>query len=380
MTIQIICLLSGLIGDQYNAQGVARSIASLYPSETIFVTDVKASEVDKADALIKAFSDDDKVIVVGAGDDGLDAALALKADFKDRVYVSWSGHQLPEGREISSIDRVNLPKGVASHASKVVLGDRLTETTGVPHNLTKADLEAERLKWADRIPTTDKKKLVVVLGGDAPLADNATQKFYTVKEAEELADYVADLARSGDYYIYATSGPRVGKFNHTTREEDKTVHRGDTPVSEPTDPVSEAFVNRLKSKGFEAGRDFYFADFRYGSPSISAYRALLGLLGESDVLMLPGESVSMFSETLGVANNRIGYITGSMNDGHYKTFGQFSKESPIAVLSLPTATGKRELAASPLSGEVGVSEPAAMIIAKAIQTDLAVAKTPGLQR
>ena len=83
MTIQIICLLSGLIGDQYNAQGVARSIASLYPSETIFVTDVKASEVDKADALIKAFSDDDNVIVVGAGDDGLDAALALKADFKD---------------------------------------------------------------------------------------------------------------------------------------------------------------------------------------------------------------------------------------------------------------------------------------------------------
>lgn len=382
MTIQIICLLSSLIGDQYNAQGVARSTGSLYPPEKIVVTNLEASKVDQVNALIRTFLYDDKVIVVVvcAGDDGLGVALALKAYFKDRIYVSWSGHQLPDGREISSLDRVNLPKGVDSHALKIVLRDRLTETTGVPHNLTKADLEAERLKWADKIPITDKKKLVVVLGGDAPLPDNVTQKFYTVKEAEELADYVADMASKDGYYIYATSGPRVGKFNHTTREEDKTVHIGDKPLSEPTDPVSEAFVNRLKLRGLKAGTDFYFADFRHGTPSTSAYRAFLGLLGEFGVLMLPSESVSMFSETLGVAKNRIGYITCSMNDGHYKTFAQFSKESPIGVLSLPTATGKIELAASPLSGEVGVSEPAAMIIAKAIQADLVVAKTPGLQR
>jgi mitochondrial fission protein ELM1 len=383
MTIQIICLLSSLMGDKYNAQGVARSIGSLYPPETIVVTDVKASEAPSADALIRAFSDDDKVIVVGAGDDGLDAALALKAAFKDRVYVSWSGHQLPAGREISSLDRVNLPKAVAPHALKVVLGGHLTETTGVPHNLTKDDLKPERSKWPDKIPTSGKKNLVVILGGDAPLADNVTQNFYTAKEAEDLAEYVADLARSGDYYIYATSGPRVGKFNHETREEDKTVHRGDTPLSEPTDPVSEAFVNRLKLRGLEAGTDFYFADFRHQpppTPSISAYRPLLGLLGELDVLMLPGESVSMFSETLGIAKNRIGYITGSMNEDHYKTFAKFKECSPIDVLSLPTATGKTELVVSTLRGDVGTPEPAAMTIARAIQSDLAVAKTPGLQR
>lgn len=380
MAIQIICLLSSLIGDQHNAQGVARSIVSLYPSEPIFVTDVKASERDKAEGFISDFSADDKVIVVGAGDDGLDAALALKADFKDRgVYVSWSGHQLPDGREISSLDRVNLPKGVASHALKIVLRDCLTETTGVPHNLTKADVEAERLKWAGRIPTTHKKKLMVVLGGDAPLPDKVTQKLYTVKEAEELADYVAYMARTGDYYIYATSGPRVGKFNPETGAEDETVHRGDKAVSEPTDPVSKAFVNRLKTAGFKVGRDFYFADFRYGTPSISAYRALLGLLGKSDVLMLPGESVSMFSETLGVAKNRIGYKTGSMNKEHSKTFGQFLKESPIAVLSLPTATGKKKLVLSSFTGEVAL-EPPAITVAKAIKADLDKVKTPGLQR
>lgn len=375
MKTYIICLLSSLIGDMSNARGVARSTADLYAPDAVIAHEIKAEEVDKADALIRTFNDADKVIVISAGMDGLDAALDLKSSFEDRIYVSWSGHQFPEGRDALPIDRVNLPRGVAPYALKS--SDRLTETTGVPHNLTKADLEVSRREWSNRIPATDKKKLVLILGGDAPLSDGKTQKFYTTKEAEELADYIATLAKTDDYYVYVTNGPRTGKFNNATMNEDKTVHRGDADLSEPTDPVSVAFVNRLRSMNF---KDFYFADFRYGTPSISAYKPFLGLLGSSDLLILPGESVSMFSETVDLIHNRIGYITGSMNDGHHENMERFKNESPIAILSLPTATGESKLEMSSLIGGVEAPEPAAMTVAKAIKADLARTQTTGLQR
>jgi hypothetical protein len=85
MKTYIICLLSSLIGDMSNARGVARSTADLYALEAVIVHEIKAEEVDKADALIRTFNDADKVIVISAGMDGLDAALDLKSSFEDRI-------------------------------------------------------------------------------------------------------------------------------------------------------------------------------------------------------------------------------------------------------------------------------------------------------
>jgi mitochondrial fission protein ELM1 len=375
MKIYIICLLSSLIGDMSNVRGVTRSMYDFYASKQLIIHEIKANEVKKADALIRTFKDADKIVVIGAGADTLAAALTLKNSFKDKIYVAWSGHQLPEEENLLLIDRINLPKGIAPDILKN--SGHLTETIGVPHNLTKADLKNSLEEWSDKIPVTNKKKLVLILGGDAPLSDGKTQKLYTAKEAEELADYIEILAKKDDYFVYITNGPRTGKFNNHTMKENNTAHRGSADISEPTDSVSAAFLNRLRSKNF---KDFYFADFRYATPSISAYKPFLGLLERSDLLILPGESVSMFSETIGLTNNRIGYITGSMNNAHYKTMEGFKKESHISILSLPVTAGIYDLEKSAIAGTAEEPEPAAMTFAKAIKADLESIEITGLQR
>ncbi len=431
--MHVICLCSGLVGDCNNALGVTRFLAEINKeaivhridfAETAQQTDEQAIEsadvavrsaAEKMDE-IKASDAGSKFVVVGAGRLGLSIVATLKMKFPD-IYTSWSGHQLPKllltsdlkaklesdkaslpfdesilGKrdflEATLPNRLALPGGV--EAPKHVLGDRLIRTVGVPHNLTKTDIAHEAETWLSKkpedggIPSVEgKKKLVVFLGGDAPDRANV-QKHYTPEEAKALADYVVEEFLKKGYFPYITNYPRTGRFDsQSVREE---AHSGESSILEPTDLVSATFLNSLKEAGFEKGKDFYFADFRFSTrekPSVSVYKALLGI--NPDKAFWPGESMSGAAEGCDFfPNGRIVvYKTGSMNDDQEAGL-RYLLENRTKISYLDPTT--RILESSSLRLAVGSSEdevvpkPAAMTVAEAIQADLSRTPTLGLHK
>jgi mitochondrial fission protein ELM1 len=361
--LHIIYFLEGsLVGDQNNTLGVARETAALYRQAEQQVTITELKTVDEAKEFIIRLERNEKpVIAISAGEVGAAKLEDLKLQLGDKVYAVWGGHQIPVAMNLGLFNRVSLPKGAASHAQKVSLGRCLTETFGVPHNLIKADLEEEYRKWQDRVPITDKKKLVVILGGNAPLPDS-TQLYYKPEEAIKLANYIADLARKEGYYVYVTNGPRTGKFSHEGKEIN-TAHQDDTDLTQPTDPVTKAFIGTLKDKGF---KDYFFVDFKRENkalkkPAISVYKAFLNI---ADGLVLPGESTSMISEGTDFISSVQVYLTGSMNKGHHDSLATFLSRKKIDVLS-------EDFVLTPSSlPEVGAPDPAALQVAKVIKEDI----------
>ena len=51
------------------------------------------------------------------------------------------------------------------------------------------------------------------MGGDANNAVTGKWQYYTVAEAEALADYAAFLHKKSGKKLLITNGPRTGKFN-----------------------------------------------------------------------------------------------------------------------------------------------------------------------
>ncbi len=354
--INIIYFLGELIGDDNNTRGVARNAAALYrdSGQAVTITEFKSSVENIEDArklIISLDNTRDSIITISSGESGLAPLKALKASFGKKIFTSWSAHQLSGSMDFTILDQISLPLGVASHDVKVALGRKLIETVGIPHNLTRTDLESDYLAWKDKLAVTNKKKLVVILGGDAPNPEGK-QLLYTTKEARHLAEYVVSLATKNDYYIYITNGPRTGRFNADTKKENKIAHRADIDITIPTDEVSTAFTQKLTAKGVM----YHFIDFRYNSPS--SFKALLKI---ADKVILPGESTSMISEASDFVDDITVYLTNSMNVNHFLSVEQIKLTRRIDVLDL---TFKLKASLLPVST---YTEPAALTVAKGIR-------------
>jgi hypothetical protein len=130
--------------------------------------------------------DDHPIIIVSSRDKAIAPLIELEKKFHDKIFTAWSGHQTPNNKDLSELDQITLPVGTASPETRARLSNKLIETVDVPHNTTKEILNIEYRLWQDKLPKTDKKKLMVVLSGDAPNADGI-QQIYSTEEAIKLA-------------------------------------------------------------------------------------------------------------------------------------------------------------------------------------------------
>jgi len=366
--IKIICLISGIfIGDDNNARGTARSFASLYPTGDVSIAEHKiADSTDSIERDIEeSITSEQKVTIIAAGNSSIATAKSLKAKYGERIFVSWSAHQLEEGNlaDVAAFDQVAIARGAVSHEARARLAGKLIETTGVPHNLLAKDLDDDFEALKSKIAVTDRKKILVVLSGDAP-DSTGTQHLYTSEEALKFASYIITKAQAEDCFVYVTNGPRTGKFLIDGIAVDTAAHRSEAEINIPTDPVSSAFIEALTADGF---RDFQFFDFRYGQQSY--YKALLRIC---DSIYLPGESISMVSEGSDFKTDVTVYHTGSMPDSYYREIDVIRvQKSFISVLdtSFVLTPGTDAALASSF-------KPAAQEVAEGIQDKL-IERSPG---
>jgi hypothetical protein len=326
--IKILCLISCLfVGDDNNARGVARSLAQQYGEGVQSEEYNRAHEDAYTKTIDEALAQEKRIVVIGAGESCLEPLKKLKQKYGNKLFAAWAGHQIPTANALCDLklfDQVAVPIASISPSDKDTLKDILIETIGVPHNLTLADIEQEHQEWKSRLPMPEGPRMVVVLGGDAPDAQGR-QLLYTGQEAQALAHYLIARAREKNAFIYVTNGPRTGKYNESTRTEEAGAHRGEAPLSEPTEAVSKAFIKAIADQGWER---VHFADFRYGQKS--SFKALLKI---ADELYLPGESTSMISEAADFVSQLIVYHTHSMNENHYASLEHIKTLYPLAVLT-----------------------------------------------
>lgn len=237
----------------------------------------------------------DKVIVVAVGEPGAEAVKELP--LHPHLTICLMAHMPLKSYEdsivINKANFVALPIHAVSTELKDRLGSKLIETVGVSHNRKKQNMEEVYVNWKSELPTA-KSYLVVILGGDAPSPGSKVNKFFGLKDAKKLADYIVKH-RKPDEYLIVLNGPRTGKFK-PDQQEDMTVHRQGY-----SDPVTESFITHLKNKGI---KDFKVFDFQHKTPENQNYvlpfnsfdLAVGAVCSKGGSIFVPGESTSMISE------------------------------------------------------------------------------------
>jgi hypothetical protein len=273
-------------------------------------------------------------IVVGCGAHMLEPLQILKSA---NVTTAFAAHQIPQNILLSSyFDSIAFPKHVIDEELREFYGDKLTETIGVAHNLTKADCVVEFEKRPELVEIAKNPKiLVAILGGDAPLP-SGVQQYYLPAEAIKLAEYCAAKAREG-FFVVATNGPRTGKFN-PENGADLNTHRVVDPktaakIDYKLDLVTQAFCEKMQASGFVEGSGFKLYDFKFLEKGVdSAYKGILSMAVQSSAsqasaaagnikevsVLVPGESTSMISECCDFLPAQAVVIVpnGAMNSDH----------------------------------------------------------------
>lgn len=420
--MHVICLCSSLLGDRANVLGTANAIIKLCNTNAIgvfihrihyqetghiqnFILSTEKAIKSAIDLITKLSQSDSQCVILTAGEIGFSVSVSLKNYFP-KILTSWSGHQLPDLLLHKSVSQlllskgivlsqktlrlrltqltkdtldtllphfIALPKGVVCDYVKHNFSSRLIETIGVPHNLTQVEIDSEFRKWSRKdslhpITMTQKKKILLFLGGDAPMPDGNVL-CYTEEEAKNLANYVTQITKEYNYFIYSTNNGRVGSFDIKTGEKNKFIHHGNLDISKPTDHVSQTFISQLKENGLIEGIDFYFSDYRSieSGKTISAYKALFGL--KPDIAMFPGESTSGISEGVDFIEKVIVYLVNSMNRFHYCSLKALSEVRPITVINVASSFPK-EILEKNVPNFIANSEPSSRTIAKNILQNL----------
>jgi len=345
--IVIICLLhTSAAGDNENVLGTAKSLQNKLHINDANVTRL-AVEPQTLESQISAVVQDHKAnnfIVLGSGQKGYQSLIAIKQlKLGKKIYANWCGHQFFDFLKeptTSLLDSVALPAyslkpGMKEHFK--TLGVKLKETVGVPHNTFSEDLKAEYSEAQNKI-TPAGAYLLVVLPGDAELPDVKDKsekdkfKYFTVKEAENLADYIAQTAAKDKQFVIVTNGHRTGRRDPNTGRE---VNKHN--ANETMDPVSIAFCNRLEERLPAQKQGYQFFDFKNldNGRIESYYKALLHLIKitQNSVVHIPGESTSRISEVVDnlPADKIIAFENGAMNENHKKHVEQIY-QSGISVL------------------------------------------------
>ncbi len=198
----------------------------------------------------------------------------------------------------------------------------LLTTNGVAHNMQVSDIESEYGAFKSMFSSFD-KYLAVILAGDVP--ENGTYHCYTNKEAEKLAEYVSNLALKNNYFVLVSNGPRTGKYDCQNNKE-LSVHEKDSIM----DTVTSSFQRVLQ----ENRVPFKLFDFKKGQPSM--YKAILGavLYNKHSLIIVPGESTSMVSETVDMlpAKTVTVYYNSTMNETHKRHIKNEFNEGRVSII------------------------------------------------
>lgn len=337
------------MGDRNHALGVMAAFKNYCVSQNIpyqekeWTADKYAEFLEFIKADLKAAKESISLqhIVLGVGTHGLEVLNKLcetESDLTDQLLTVWSGHQYIAGLEKLSgkINMMALPthaitepvkKFIQSIPSNSKTNTSLVPMIGVPHNVTVTTVNEALLKWqTDKslppLPNVsndkplDKPLIGVILGGDAP-DETGKQHYFTPEEAADFAQSIAKLAKQSSATVLVTNGPRTGKFDPKSGQEQK-VHKEDSAL----DKTTQAFVQVLQ----DAHISYALFDFKFGKPS--AYQPILALLNATkSPAFVTGESTSFVSEMSDILPQGSLNIVrvGSMNPVHLAHMEEVTK-------------------------------------------------------
>ncbi len=378
MNIHLIMIHNGEnVGDKNQSLGIISALLE-FKSDAMHMTHEEFSSKTQAMELLHGkmvtlLSEGIQLVLVSAGSSGLIVLHALKQCYPS-VKSLWSGHQV--FKEIDLFEHALMPDLMAfpKHQEPYIpeflkAKTRLVLTDGVPHNVSDSTIASDLKLCEERgipLPMLAKKTAVIILPGDAPDV-TGVDKLFTGKHAVLLADRIH--ACYSDYHFAVTNGPRTGKHL------DPLAHRTGL-----VDSVTQAFSDRLAEL---SGRKPAIYDFQFSSLP-SAYKPLLHAVktGDDHILLCPGESTSMVTETLGYLPREkvvILEVPEVMNEAHYGHMLEMIKmenvrtlnpSGLVCVTSTKSSESKGELAATQIAREYykDLSAPALVLYPKSTHT------------
>ncbi|WP_341757367.1 hypothetical protein [Candidatus Tisiphia endosymbiont of Ditula angustiorana] len=311
------------VGDRSQLLGVARESEKYFKSKfvTLNVEEYDKSQLETVKDQIS--SNKNLAIIVSVGYYGIESITKLKSDIElaKKIIAVHLSHQLLDNGTLShkqlvqekrddffGADIIALPSHALDKQNTQLTGVNtiLLTTNGVAHNMQVSDIESEYGAFKSMFSSFD-KYLAVILAGDVP--ENGTYHCYTNKETEKLANYVSNLALKNNYFVLVSNGPRTGKYDCQNNKE-LSVHEKDSIM----DTVTSTFQRVLQ----ENRVPFKLFDFKKGQPSM--YKAILGavLYNKHSLIIVPGESTSMVSETVDMLPTKTVtvYYNSTMNETH----------------------------------------------------------------
>jgi Mitochondrial fission ELM1 len=304
----IIFLDQDQMGDKNQALGVYEAYQRWEPNTQKVEIPVNDRELLRT-AVTKAAKEDEKKPIVLAVGEKTVIPLSEVLPLKEAITVHLC-HMVTTNHEklIDKVDHLALP---AHTISQLVVPKesrtKLIETIGVAHNRQVSQIEKACNENTAKLPQAA-EFMGVMLGGDAPTPEGKILLF-TEDNARQLARFIAK--EQGNRHLVITNGPRTGKFDPKTMEENKTVHRMGVK-----DPVTLAFVEELE-KNLVKPEQYTLFDFQFGQKS--DMDVILGLLrAHKAELYVPGESTSSISESIDVMPDHAVtvYENVAMNEVH----------------------------------------------------------------
>ncbi len=350
MNFHLIIIHNGEnVGDKNQSLGIATAFAAEYPSGAVIREEysIKGQSIEALSEKISAVLREGKQpILISAGSSGLNVLHDLKQAHPD-IKSIWSGHQV--FGEIVLFESAIAPDVMAFPAHQknhvpdfLIAKTQLVLTDGVPHNVSESTIEMDRSAFMAKrrtLPEFLVKTVVVILPGDAPDM-SGVEKVFSPEHAIALAERIHQLYPSHGFAV--TNGPRTGKYLDPVN-----AHR-----KGGVDPVTQAFVTRLTELNRRAPALY---DFQF-SLLPSAYKPLLHAVKTSadSVLLCPGESTSMVTETLGYLPRdkvMIVEVPEVMSEAHNEHLREVSRMGGVQILdSFGSVCVPIEAATKPVGG------------------------------
>jgi hypothetical protein len=223
----------GKVGDHNQVLGIKHAFENIafdQNQEEILFEDVDTKKTSSSDIQRKIEKDREtnKVIVVGAGEGGIDGI----EQFSQNPYlmICLTSHMFLERYKDPELLKKVMFIALPSHDTlleRQQIGNKLIETVGVAHNRQVENANAAYEKYQSDLPE-GKTYLGVVLGGDAPTPTKEINLF-TKEDAEKIAAYVIKKAQETNATLLVLNGPRTGK--HTSEKQEIPTAHGNRATS-----------------------------------------------------------------------------------------------------------------------------------------------------
>lgn len=258
-----------------------------------------------------------KQITVGAGISG---AKAFKKK-SEGMQVLFTWQWLDEMKELHEDTIIVVPRHAVNENFKQLQCRRI-EIEGVLHTTTIESIHQEDLSLLPIEP-----EIIVMLGGDTQ-QENGEWKTFTKEHLSILLSALDPQKK-----ILFLNGPRTGKFianKEGKLEEDKAAHRLST------DHISaELILQTVKNC-------WAFSDFKFGTPSLWKPALKYCLENTNVVLVLPGESTSMISESLSLGIKPSVYSHSAMTKVSMQYLKNLQKDDLITIFPDVSEIQKQE--------------------------------------